>query len=173
VACAAIYNACNVWVLTVVRPIWPSVDTASDPAGCSSRSRRACTKLDAICSHASSLDPRPGQCPAPRPRSTARPITAKMAIGSALGETVGSGGRTAHSSAVDRISCGHPRTIPSARSADMSSSASRANPSLSSRSSATVRPSPADTGVRLPHQLGHCGTKIVNSFPHRSRRKTS
>jgi hypothetical protein len=112
--------------------------------------RRACTKFDAICSHASSLGPRSGQCPAVRLRSTARPNAAKTAIGSALTETVGSGGRTAHNSAADHISCGHQRTIPSARSADMSSSASRANPSLSSRSSSTVRPSAADTGVRLP-----------------------
>jgi hypothetical protein len=44
-----------------------------------------------------------------------------------------------------------------------SSSASRANPSLSPRSSATERPSPADTSVRLPDQVGHCGTKIMNS----------
>jgi hypothetical protein len=62
VACAATYNACNICVLAVARRIWPSVDTVSDPAGCSSRRRRACTKFDAICSHASSLGPRPGQC---------------------------------------------------------------------------------------------------------------
>ena len=96
-----------------------------------------------------------------------------MAIGSALAETVESDERTAHSCAADCISCGHTRTIPSARSADMSSSASRANPSLSSRSSATVRPSPADTGVRLPHQVGHSSPKIINSVRSRYRRETS
>jgi hypothetical protein len=58
--------------------------------------------------------PAPGQCPAARPRPTPLPIAARRAIGSPLAETVGSGGRTAHSWAADCISCGHPRTIPSA-----------------------------------------------------------
>jgi hypothetical protein len=130
-------------------------------------------EFDAICSNTSSLGPRPGQCPAARPRPTARPIAGKVAIGSPLAETVGSGGRTAHSSAADCISCGQPRTIPGARSADMSSNASRANPSLSSRSSATVRPSPAGTGVRLPHQAGHSGPKIIKSVRGGYRREPS
>ena len=68
---------------------------------------------------------------------------------------------------------GQPRTIPSARSADMSSSASRANPLLSSRSSATVRPSLADIGVRLPHQVRHRGSKIIKSVRARYRRDTA
>jgi hypothetical protein len=66
-----------------------------------------------------------------RLRPTALPIATNMAIGSPLAETVGSAGSPAHSSAADCINCGHPRTIFSARSADMSSIASRANPSRS------------------------------------------
>jgi hypothetical protein len=103
-----------------------------------------------------------------RLRPTALPIAANMAIGSPLAETVGSARRTAHSSAAS-----HPRTIPSARSADMSSSASHAIPSRLSRSSATLRPSPADTGVRLPHQVGHCDPKIINSVRGRHRCESS
>jgi hypothetical protein len=85
--------------------------------------------------------PLPGPCPAARLRPTALPIAAKTAIGSPLAETVGSSGRTAHSWAADCISCGQPRTIPGARSRDMSSSASRANPSLSSRELSDLRAS--------------------------------
>ena len=120
-----------------------------------------------------SLGPRPGQCLAARLRPIALPIAARRAIGSAPAESVGSTGRTAHKSAAECISCGQPGTISSARAADMSSSASRANPSLSSRSSVTMRPSRADTGVRLPYQVGHYGPKIINSFPRRYRRETS
>jgi hypothetical protein len=58
--------------------------------------------------------PRPGQYPAARLRPTALPIAAKIVIGSPPAETVGSAGMTVHSSAADGISCGQPRTIPSA-----------------------------------------------------------
>jgi hypothetical protein len=113
--------------------------------------------------------PCPGQCAAARLRATALPIAAMMAIGSPVAETVASGRRTAHSWTADCISCGHPRTIPNARSADLLSSASRANPSLSS----SARPSRADTGARLPYQVGHRGPKIINSVPRRHGRDTS
>jgi hypothetical protein len=97
--------------------------------------------------------PLPG--PVSRDKLWRRALPIKIATGSPLAETVGSGGRMAHSSAADLISWGHSRTMPSARLADISSNASRASRSLSARSSPTLRRSSVDTGVRLPHQVGH------------------
>ena len=56
-ACAATYKARKILVFAVVRPIWPSVEIAPDCHRLFLNRRRAYTKFDAICSHASSLGP--------------------------------------------------------------------------------------------------------------------
>ncbi len=170
-ACAATYNrAISVswrWL-----GHWPSVDTASDvppvyEAGAGPK-RSSARSAPCLISW-----PCPGQCPAARLRPTALPIAVKMAIGSPLAETAGSGRKDD-----PQFGCGlnqlrraahHPQR-PVSRHVQQRITR---NPSLSSRSSATVRLSPADTGVRLPYQVGHYGPKIIKSVRGRNQRETS